>query len=129
MAKTLAMVFGIVFVLVGLLGFVQNPVLGLFEVNAAHNVVHLLIGIILVAVALWAPMQSSLWLKIVGVVYLLVALLGFFTSSPLLGLVEVNDADNWLHVVLAVVLIAAGFMGRGDMMAMNSMPMQGGQKM
>lgn len=118
-AKTLALVFGVIFVLVGLLGFVSNPLVGsgaLFDTNTAHNLVHLLIGLILLAVALWAPMQSALWLKILGVVYLLVALLGYVTGSPILGLVEINDADNWLHILLGIVLLAAGFWGKNDMM-------------
>ncbi|MEJ0054089.1 MAG: DUF4383 domain-containing protein [bacterium] len=116
MAKTLAIVFGIVFVLVGLLGFVSNPLVGMgafFETNALHNVVHLLIGLILLAVAFWSPMQSSMWLKIMGVVYLVIAVLGFLLVSgtgELFGLVTLNPADHWLHVVLGVVLLAAGFM-------------------
>lgn len=119
MAKTLAYIFGIIFVLVGLLGlFVSNPLVGqgsLFDTNTAHDLVHLIIGLILLAVAMWAPMQSSMWLKIVGAVYLLVAILGLFTSSPLLGLVEINDADNWLHIVLGVVLLAAGVWAKDPM--------------
>jgi hypothetical protein len=129
MAKTLAIVFGIVFVLVGLLGFVSNPLVGMgaiFATNALHNLVHLVIGLILLAVAFWSPMASSLWLKIMGVVYLVVALLGFLLVSgtgDLLGLVTINGADNWLHVVLGVVLLAAGFMYSSEGMGMQAKTM------
>ena len=56
MAKTLAVLFGIVFLLVGILGFVpavtkDEMLLGIFHVNAAHNCVHLLSG---VAALLWS---------------------------------------------------------------------------
>ncbi len=68
-----------------------------------------LMGIILLVVAYQAAAQSALWLKIIGAVYLLLALIGWFMGAPLLGLVTANDADHWLHLVLAVVLIAAGF--------------------
>ena len=53
-------------------------------------------------------------------VYALVAILGLVTGGPmLLGLVAMNTADHWLHVALAVVLLAAGFMLRrtGDGLA------------
>lgn len=128
MAKTLALVFGIVFVVVGLLGmFVPNPLVGagaLFETNQAHDLVHLLFGIILLVVAFTAPMKSGLWLKILGVVYLVIALLGFVMApagGALLGLVETNHADHWLHIVLGVVLLIAGFMGGKKQMASGGM--------
>lgn len=116
MAKKLAVVFGIIFVLVGILGFIPNPLVGatgLFETDTLHNLVHLLIGVILLIVAMSAPAASALWLKIFGVVYLLLAVLGFLLipgGGVLLGLVITNTADHLLHLVLGVVLLAAGFM-------------------
>lgn len=116
MAKTLALVFGIVFVLVGLLGFVSNPLVGangLFMTNGLHDIVHILFGIILIWASRSGQASSVSWLKILGVVYLVLAVLGFLLapSGPsLLGLVTVNMADHWLHVVLGVVLLAAAFM-------------------
>lgn len=134
MAKTLALVFGIVFVLVGLLGmFVPNPLVGpgaLFDTNQAHDIVHLLFGIILLVVAFAAPMKSALWLKILGVIYLIVALAGFVMApggGMLFGLIEANDADHWLHILLGIVLLLAGFMGKGGAKNMGSMPMAGSQ--
>lgn len=112
MAKTLAIVFGVIFVLVGLLGFVPNPIVGMgaiFETDTLHNLVHLIVGIILLVVAYQAAAQSALWLKIIGVVYLLLAVIGWFMGAPLLGIVTANAADHWLHLVLGVVLVAAGF--------------------
>ncbi len=51
MGRTVAVVFGAIYVLAGLAGFVlASPIFGLFEVNVLHNVVHLLIGAILLAV-------------------------------------------------------------------------------
>ena len=129
MAKTLAIIFGVIFVLVGLLGFVPNPLVGanaLFDTNTTHDLVHLIIGIVLLLVAFYASAQSALWLKIIGAIYLVVALLGFFTASPLFGLVEVNDADNWLHIVLGIVLIAAGYWAKEEHAPQN---MGGGMNM
>ena len=114
MAKTLSIIFGIVFIVVGILGFVGNPLVGegaTFVTNLAHDIVHLAAGIVLLLAGFAGAKAGALAMKIVGVVYLVVAILGFTMSSPLLGVLEYNSADNWLHVVLAVVLIAAGFSG------------------
>jgi len=115
MLKTVANLFGIVFLLVGILGFVpgitnDQMLLGIFHVNAAHNVVHLLSG----AVALWAGMTSTAYartyFRVFGIIYALVALLGFFVGNGLLlGLISNNMADTWLHVVIAVAALLLGF--------------------
>ena len=120
MAKTLAMVFGVVFVLVGILGFIPNPLVGmegLFETDAIHNIVHLLFGVILIVAARASVAKAARWLLILGVVYLVLALLGFVMipeEGELLGLVHMNHADHWLHVVLGVALIGAGILGKKD---------------
>src|SRR5690242_16853272 len=111
MLKTAAVLFGIVFLLVGILGFVpgvtnDQMLLGIFHVNAAHNVVHLVSG----AVALWAGMATAscarMFFRVFGIVYALVALLGFFVGNGmLLGLISNNMADTWLHVIIAVVAL------------------------
>ena len=115
MLKTFANLFGIVFLLVGILGFVpgitnDQMLLGIFHVNAAHNVVHLLSG----AVALWAGMTSTAYartyFRVFGIIYALVALLGFFVGNGmLLGLISNNMADTCLHVVIAVAALVLGF--------------------
>ncbi len=119
-ARLAAIVLGIVFVLIGLLGFFNNPVLGLFAVNPAHNVVHIVSGVVLLAGA-YSSLGSSMALKIIGIVYVIIAILGFFMVSAdgmLLGFITMNEADKWLHVVLAVVILAAGFLLPDDDRAM-----------
>ena len=118
MIKTAAILFGIVFILIGILGFVpgltnNEMLLGIFHVNAAHNVVHLLSG----AVALFAGMTSfgaSRWyFRIFGLVYGLVAVLGLMNMGQhtmLLGLISNNDADTFLHIAIAAVSLLLGFM-------------------
>jgi len=115
MLKTAAIVFGIAFLLAGVLGFVpgitnDQMLLGIFHVNPAHNVVHLLSG----AVALWAGFTSvayaRIYFRVFGVVYALVAIIGFMdTDGMLLGLISNNRADAWLHVAIAVVSLVLGF--------------------
>jgi hypothetical protein len=120
-ARTAALVLGAVFLLVGILGFIPNPLVsstGLFAVNTAHNLVHIVSGAVILAGA-YTALGASMGLKIIGVIYALVAILGLFSSGPmLLGMILVNHADHWLHVALALVILAAGFLLPDDKPAM-----------
>ena len=129
MAKKLAMIFGAVFVVVGLLGLVSNPVVGangIFKTNLVHDIVHIALGVLLLVAMSKGDSASAMCMKIVGVIYLLVAFLGFTIAKEgsLLGLVDVNTADNYLHVVLALVLLGASMM-KGSETAMPSGGMGG----
>jgi hypothetical protein len=115
MLKKIGLAFGVIFVLVGLAGYVpaltpDGKLLGMFAVNGPHNLVHLATGVIALAIALGSPANLSLFFKVFGVVYALVAVLGFFSGDqPLLGLIAHNSADLWLHVVIAAVSLWIGF--------------------
>lgn len=124
-AQIFAGVVGAVFVLVGILGFVPGIVrmfgdfsflgpdshaklLGLFEVSAAHNIVHLLFGVGLVAAkrSSWAVR----YLLIGGVAYLAVFVYGLAVvdSTSRINFLPVNTADNVLHLALSLGMIALG---------------------
>jgi hypothetical protein len=128
MLKKLAMVFGVVLLLVGVLGFVPGIttdgfLLGIFQVDMLHNIIHLASG----AVALWAGMTSmkasKMYFQVFGVVYALVAVLGIVMGSTGVFGMLMNTADNALHVVIAVVALYAGFgMKADDSMAMPAGP-------
>jgi hypothetical protein len=110
--KILYLVLGSVLVLVGILGFVlPTPLLGLFEVDMNHNIIHIASG----ALTLFAAMQGiggmRLWGKIFGLVYLAVAILGFvIPGGDIFGLIHVNMPDNLLHLALAAVFLYVGFL-------------------
>lgn len=120
MTKTLAILFGIILLVAGVLGFVpgitnNQMLLGIFHVNPAHNVVHLLSG----AVALWAGFTSvgasKNYFRIFGLVYGLVAVLGFFAGDGLLlGLISNNMPITWLHVAIAATCLIVGFAPFGE---------------
>ena len=111
MARTVSYVFGAVLAVVGLWGFVQNPVLGIFAANTLHSLVHLATGVVLLGVAAWWASSSTLALKVFGVVYAVLAVLGFVVGGEtILGLVDNSVADNILHTALALVFLWAGFM-------------------
>ncbi len=125
MAKKLAMVFGVIFVLVGLLGFVSNPLVGAtgyFHTDMIHNIIHLVVGVLMLVMA---GSMATLALNLFGAVYVLLAIVGFVQGGDmLLGFVAYNSADNWLHLVLGVVLLAAGMSLKGSSSSSPAMPMQ-----
>jgi hypothetical protein len=108
--RTAGMILGIVFIVVGILGFIPNPLVsptGLFVVNTLHNIVHLASGAVILAGVY--SFGAGLGLKIIGVVYAIVAILGLVMGGDMLFGIAMNMADHWLHVVLAVVILLAGF--------------------
>lgn len=103
-----ATVFGAVFVAVAVIGFVQgDTVLGVFEVDALHNVIHLASGLAALAAAS-SGRTSRLYFLGFGAVYALVAAIGFVDGDTVLGLFDVNAADNVLHLVIAAATLALG---------------------
>lgn len=119
MVKSAALLFGIVFLVVGILGFVPAAthdvngmpmLLGIFHVNFAHNLVHLASGAVFLLCGLAGAGPSRMFFRIFGLVYALVAVLGFMKGDGmLLGLISNNMATTWLHVVLAAAMLFLGF--------------------
>lgn len=115
MLKTFAFIFAVVFIAVGILGFVpaltpENMLLGLFHVNALHNFVHIATGFVAFLVGNTSDHASKVFFQIFGIVYLLVAILGFFYGERnILGLLANNMADVWLHLGIAAVSLFLGF--------------------
>jgi len=120
MVKTLGMLFGIVFLAVGILGFVPGVattgadgmpmLLNIFMVNTVHSIVHIASGVVFLLASMSGAGAARLWFQVFGVIYAVVAVLGFMTpNGMLLGLISNNPADTWLHVVLAVAMLAIGF--------------------
>ena len=73
----------------------DGKLLGIFAVNGAHNLVHIATGAIALVIALASPASLSLFFKIFGVVYGLVAVLGYFAGDqPLLGIIAHNHGRH-----------------------------------
>ena len=125
---TAAMVVGATFLLVGVLGFIPGittdyddmtfaghesgaKLLGIFEVSVLHNVVHLLFGVIGILAAR-AASTAAWYLLVGGAVYAVLWLYGLvIDKDSSANFVPLNTADDWLHFVLAVVMIALGAVG------------------
>ena len=86
----------------------EGNLLGIFPINAVHNVVHLVIGAALLYGATATPRAIAV-AKVVGIVYLAVALLGFVAPDTF-GLMPIGGADIFLHLFTAAVLLYIGFM-------------------
>jgi uncharacterized membrane protein YuzA (DUF378 family) len=125
MVKSAAILFGIVFLVVGICGFfpsITTPMegmdggmlLGIFHVNLAHNIVHLASGAVFLLCGMAGAGASRTFFKIFGLVYALVAACGFYYGDQaLFGIISSNTADTYLHVGLAVVMLYLGFMAKG----------------
>lgn len=116
----LAGVVGAVFVVVGLLGFTVSgdhalaghtggQLLGLFQVNTLHNLVHLAVGAVMIGAAIASVRAARVGNTVIGAVYLALGVLGLFIvgDNPL-NIIALNGADNWLHIVIGAVLVAIG---------------------
>jgi uncharacterized protein DUF4383 len=121
MVKSAAILFGVVFLLIGILGYVpaatpaNGMLLGIFHVNTPHNIVHLASGVVFLLCGIAGAGPSQTFFKIFGIIYGLVAILGFYYGdNALLGIVANNTADTWLLVVLAVVMLFLGFGASGS---------------
>lgn len=111
--RLVAMIIGGVLLLVGILGFFWDPVLNAFDVDPVHNVIHLLTGGALLAAAFANNGTYARTVNLVlGVTYLIVALLGFVAPGVLGAIMAVNAADHWLHLALGVVLTGVAFAQR-----------------
>ncbi len=112
--RSISLLFGVIFLAVGILGFTPNGLVaadGIFAVNAIHNLVHILTGIVFLVAVIKYPVYEARVLKIVGVAYVAVTILGFLKSgNMMLGLIHINQADRWLHLNLAVAIMGAGFL-------------------
>lgn len=118
MLKKAATAVGVVFLLIGVLGFTPlafesdgvRKLLGIFQVDGTHNLVHILSGLVFLAAAA-KERTARLAFQVFGVVYALVTLIGFMVGDGghVLGLFHVNTADNFLHLVLTLAFLYLGF--------------------
>jgi len=122
--RTVAMIAGAVLVLVGLLGFFNDPILGLFETNALHNIIHLVTGAALLGSAFVGDNRertARMTLLTFGVIYAVVTLLGFVApgiAGSIFGDDGTNNVgimpDNILHLLLTVVFLAVPLLVKED---------------
>jgi hypothetical protein len=124
-AQVYALVFGLALTLAGILGFFytadfstgaaaaesgnKDALVGLFDVNGWHNIVHLASGLLGLALV-GSYVGSRLYALGFGIVYLAVTAIGFLLGDghAILGLIPVNTEDNFLHLAISLLGIMAG---------------------
>ena len=113
MLSKIAYVFGFFFLAIGVLGFVPQVapgglLFGVLHVNAIHNVIHIVTGVAALAAATYG--WEKVFFQVFGVIYLIVALLGFYYGeAPIFGLVANNFADTIFHLVVGAFSAWVGF--------------------
>jgi hypothetical protein len=117
MANKVCTILGVVFLLVGILGFVMPGLLGA-HLTLAHNIIHLVSG----AIALWLGLKGSAsgaktFCLIFGVVYLLLGIAGFVAGAGtdrmlelLPGQLMLGTMDHAIHLLLGIVFLVGGLM-------------------
>lgn len=120
--KAVEIVFGAVYLVVGALGFIVTGdsafagsegglLLGVFMVNPLHNIVHLLVGGVLLAAGLASATTAKGANGMVGAVYLLVGLFGLAFVDTAVNILALNTMDHLLHFASALLLLVVGVVG------------------
>ena len=124
MQKTLALVFAVVFLVIGVAGFVPalapandngQLLLNIFQINTVQSVIHLLTAGAAFLAFVGGTYYAATYFKAFGLVYAAVALWGLpglmhTFNGVLFGLIHVNLATELLHIAIALTAIYAGFM-------------------
>jgi hypothetical protein len=123
--QIIAAVIGVVFLLVGIAGFIPGltthydqlsfagttsmaMLLGVFMVSILHNIVHLLFGVAGLVLAR-TPRSAHAYLIVGGAIYVVLWLYGLIINrASAANFVPLNTADNWLHLGLGIGMIALG---------------------
>lgn len=141
--RLVALGYGVVFLLVGIAGFVpgltsnfdalssgghhsEALLLGVFQVSILHNAVHLVFGVTGIAISLasWPP-PSRWYLRVGGALYLALWLYGLvIDKDSAANFVPLNVADDWLHFTLGVTMIGLSFLPRYSRRSVPSAPRQ-----
>ena len=117
MAKAICKVLGVVFLIIGLLGFVSPNLLGM-HLSGIHNIIHLISA----ALALYfgfaaSPSAARAFSLIFGAIYLLLGALGFIAPDLVIDLLQAHRApagtrglaaDNIVHMILGATFMIAG---------------------
>jgi hypothetical protein len=140
LARRFALIMGIGFILVGILGFVPQLVtgpthgvgthhdhgrlLGLFPVNLWHNTFHLISGV--AGLLLSRSYDGArLFARALAIIYGLLTILGLLPEpmNTTFGLIPIYGHDVWLHGVIALAAAYFGFAGeRGPDTAYTNAP-------
>lgn len=113
--RTWAVIYGIVFLTLGILGFipvwfVEGLLLSLFEVNMWLNILYLATGALGLFSTLFRREATRLYFQVVGIVYTILAIGSFvFLDRKMLFLLANNNNNTWLSIVAGAIALILGF--------------------
>jgi hypothetical protein len=116
MIKKLGVLWGFLFLLGGILGFVpaitkDQMLLGVFMVNTPHNILHLASGLIFLIAAALGTRAVRGWFIIFGFFYSAMSVIGFVVGDALIfNAISNSKVDSWGHGFLGLILFLTGFM-------------------
>jgi hypothetical protein len=118
--KAAAIIAGILFILLGAAGFVPalcpgGLLFGVLTVHEIQSIVYIATGVLGLLLGFGGEGSGRTFFRIFGVVYALIAILGFAHVHGASMSIEMNTADNVLHAALAVIGLAIGFIARRPM--------------
>ena len=111
MAKGFSMILGVVLLAVGVVGMLtggHNHDLIIFGINLTHNIVHILSGVLALAAAMAGEKAAKMYCLVFGAVYGIVTVAGFINLAPVVDLLNLNMADNVLHLAIAGACLYVG---------------------
>ena len=116
MAKRICTILGIVFLLVGIVGFVAPNFLGA-HLNTPHNLVHIISGALALYLGLAGSLSAArLFCLIFGIVYLLLGVVGFLMGSgadrmfDVAGILHLGTMDHIIHIALGLIFLIGGLL-------------------
>jgi hypothetical protein len=134
MAKQIAKIMGVVFILVGILGFLAPGMMG-FHLNLVHNLIHLISGAVALYFGYSATLSAArLFCIVFGAVYGLLGVVGFLLGhsgahtvagvpahgqdsslfAALPNTLELASVDHIFHLLLAAIFLIGGFLTKAD---------------
>jgi len=113
--RAFAFLFGIVFLVIGIAGFIPEVVheeylVEVFHVNIWLNLLHVFSGVIAFFVGFIGRKSSRIYFQIFGVLYAILAILGFvYEDKDIFGILSSNAPDTWFHVIMATAALIVGY--------------------
>lgn len=113
--RTFAFIYALIFLAMGIGGLIPVAVneglfLNVFQVNAWLNGLHIATGVYALIVAFWNEKAQRNFFRITGVIYAVMALMGFiFESREMYVFFANNGPDTWFHVILSIAALILGY--------------------
>ena len=121
MLKWLAIAFGSIFIILGVLGFIpaaapNNMFLGIFPVDGPHSTIGMIedsISLLAGSIALWCglkgPAAAKRYFQTLGGIFLMLAILGLaYGDEAVFGFIPNNKEDIWFNGVFACLFLWIG---------------------